>query len=754
MSNFNYTSKVGLDFSQSIIATAVNQATRYIPTNLITDGGFESSDNWTQASNYWTIANGKASAVAGSVTNYQYLDQTITFPEPGTYEAALDVIDFVTGIFYISYTAGTATFTASAYPSISNNGTISQRYYVTVAGTITLRARAYNSTVGAIDNFRCYNVNAETIGVDAADIVMNGAFTTDTSGWTASQNSGTAVISSVSGQLLVDNNSSATYGRAYQVLPTVIGQAYQVNANVIATSTLAAIRIVNSDNLGATPLANEYATGAASIECNFVATATSTYIMAVNYSATTTDTSTFDNIVVRKSYNIITNGSFGYDAQWTKETGWTIASNVATITTPGSTTSIYQSVTLSVAGTYEFAAQVTSISAGTISLTTTANTAIYTAESTPTTTTTGWLRRKIYVHSAGTIYLKITGTSTAVASIDNVSCWLIEDDQSAANNNGFEVHGQLRRVAVAPGADLRAFTGFSSTAYLRQPYTSALDFGTGDFTFSCWMRTGSTSGFQYILQRSSSNYTAANQFSIIYSPSLNKVYMSKSGGTTVVGTSALPSIYTWHHYVFTRSNGTIYLYEDGSLAASAASTDDFTSTTALVKIGCDGEGSSYFGGDVVNIQLIGNALTAADAKEIYNREKLQFEAYAAYAEYDAPVQIEIPIINSASQSNKDMRHINESISQVRETLFLSSKREWQLPTAPIPYASASVTDLQQVRNFIDSVKKGQTFTFSERKGFDLFDDTRSVILDSIDHNYAREANLVDHYRLNLKVREA
>jgi len=133
---------------------------------------------------------------------------------------------------------------------------------------------------------------------------------------------------------------------------------------------------------------------------------------------------------------------------------------------------------------------------------------------------------------------------------------------------------------------------------------------------------------------------------------------------------------------------------------------------------------------------------------------LQFEAYAAYAEYDAPVQIEIPIINSASQSNKDMRHINESISQVRETFFLSSKREWQLPTAPIPYASASVTDLQQVRNFIDSVKKGQTFTFSERKGFDLFDDTRSVILDSIDHNYAREANLLDHYRLNLKVREA
>jgi len=66
-----------------------------------------------------------------------------------------------------------------------------------------------------------------------------------------------------------------------------------------------------------------------------------------------------------------------------------------------------------------------------------------------------------------------------------------EEDRSV-NNNGLQVFGTVTKTAVATGADLVAYSGFTGglfTGYrLEQPYNSDLAFGANDFSISYWIK--------------------------------------------------------------------------------------------------------------------------------------------------------------------------------------------------------------------------------------------------------------------------
>jgi len=53
-------------------------------------------------------------------------------------------------------------------------------------------------------------------------------------------------------------------------------------------------------------------------------------------------------------------------------------------------------------------------------------------------------------------------------AIDNISVKLADADRSV-NNNGLIVNGTVTRTPVATGADLVAYSGFSSSNYLEMP---------------------------------------------------------------------------------------------------------------------------------------------------------------------------------------------------------------------------------------------------------------------------------------------
>jgi hypothetical protein len=60
--------------------------------------------------------------------------------------------------------------------------------------------------------------------------------------------------------------------------------------------------------------------------------------------------------------------------------------------------------------------------------------------------------------------------------------------------NGLTINGTLTGTAVATGADLVGISGFSSSSYLEQAYSSNLDFGLGDVWIGFWEANGNAGG--------------------------------------------------------------------------------------------------------------------------------------------------------------------------------------------------------------------------------------------------------------------
>lgn len=744
---FEYTAKRGIDYEYTpIVATGVNDGGRYTPIdNLLKNSGFDNDANWTLG-NGWSIANGIATGINVSAT---YLQQTVTFDKTGIYVLSADVVEILTGVisFYGSAVTATTSWITSTY-QVSTAGHFERYLQVTGTGTFTVTCRADNNSAGSVDNLNLYYLNDETIGSDGTtNLVTNGDFPTDTTGWTVGQSSGTAVISSVSGQLKVDNNSSATFGYAYQTITTEVGQAYELSVDILSSTYISNMRALRADNT--TTICSRTETSADTYKVYFVALDTTTNIRVMCYETNTAAYVTFDNITVCASNNLITQGDFGADLGWTKETGWTISGGTLNVSSPGSTTSTYQSVTIPAPGTYEFSAEITSWTAGTLSLTTTAGTAIYTTESTPTLATTGWLRRKYYVHAAGTIFLKITGTSTAVASIDNVSCWLIEDDASTSNDNGFEIHGELYREAVAPGSDLRCLTNISVYNYLEQPYTSALDLQI--FTYSAWVKLTSTST-QFIFARYDSAATGGGVVQLYNDSAVGvRALISDDSLATydyvTAGTSYRDSI--WHKYDFVCDSTNIYIYVDGGLidyTAISAASGSLSNTSAVLKIGGRADVTVYpFLGNITNLQIYNSALTTAQIQNLYNTEKEQFREFSAFQKVGDTYTLQTTANSKKARHHREKTR-NVALDGTPESNLIRDDTFHEIQTDLIYYQ-----DLPQWRELLYSLGSDETFNCRIGSGF-VPNDQITASLDYVDVEETRISEMIYH-RFNLTIRE-
>ena len=136
--------------------------------------------------------------------------------------------------------------------------------------------------------------NASEPNVTGSELVTNGTFDTDTSGWTA----GNSTISVVSGKLRISITTSGL-GYAYQTINTVVGKKYTatVQGSNFGSIVNWGIRVgtsAGSDNVDAAWVTSSDTTATVT----FTATSTTTYInLGVSYTAgVATD---FDNISVR-----------------------------------------------------------------------------------------------------------------------------------------------------------------------------------------------------------------------------------------------------------------------------------------------------------------------------------------------------------------------------------------------------------------------------------------------------------------------
>ena len=143
------------DFNRDSSATRVNsqgliEEVGYFGSELVTNGSFDADSNWSKGTG-WSIANGKASKVAGSAAE---LTQASVFPS-----------GFLSKTFRITFTlevtAGSVRLRAGTNSQSYLNSSGTYSYTLTPAGNDQLKFDADSSFAGSVDNVSCKEITGD-----------------------------------------------------------------------------------------------------------------------------------------------------------------------------------------------------------------------------------------------------------------------------------------------------------------------------------------------------------------------------------------------------------------------------------------------------------------------------------------------------------------------------------------------------------------------------------------------------------------
>ena len=280
-------------------------------------------------------------------------------------------------------------------------------------------------------------------------------------------------------------------------------------------------------------------------------------------------------------------------------------------------------------------------------------------------------------------YFSGTPSSGQTAYFDNMSVRLADTDRSV-NANGLAVHGTIGKDPVATGADLVAYSGFSASNYLEQPYNSDLDFGTGDFSVMGWMKT-SGAAIEFIID--SRDVSAVEGFTIWRAANDLINFRTVAGSavsTTTSTTAATDSV--WNHICVHRtSSGTVQsIYINGVLdIADTVTARNLTGTDAPMRIGIAFNlTAALTNGSLALFRISATAPSAQQIKDIYEAEKPLFQAGAQatlYGTSDAVTAL-------AHDSDTNLLHVGTSAGR---SVFQGLQRVSNTTTAVGSAISAS-----------------------------------------------------------------
>lgn len=164
--------------------------------------------------------------------------------------------------------------------------------------------------------------------------------------------------------------------------------------------------------------------------------------------------------------------------------------------------------------------------------------------------------------------------------------------------------------------------------YLSIPASTDFDFGTGDFSFTFWMRVTSRESFGGLFYKGLS-YRLKFQGS---DSVINLSMSTEQSGIINHGSSLLGA---WHHIMIVRNGSSLTGYVDGSQSATKTLTTQTMSGAGNALVWGD-NGGQAIGGQLDEISIFDRALTSAERIEIYNNGD-SFDIGSAYTGADAPL---------------------------------------------------------------------------------------------------------------------
>ena len=215
--------------------------------------------------------------------------------------------------------------------------------------------------------------------------------------------------------------------------------------------------------------------------------------------------------------------------------------------------------------------------------------------------------------------------------VDNVEFRLADPDRSV-NANGLIVNGTIAKTPVATGADLVAYSNFSSSNYLEQPYNPDLNFGaytgtagTGDFCVMGWVKAAEL--YDTIFTRSDGATTTTEIiWQIGATPDSYRYYI----GGTQINTGPFGFSTGWNFHALVRRSGTVYSYVNGTLKHTAVAAGSVTQSGAKLIVGNSAFvaatiGADQFTGSLALFRISATAPTADQIRKIYEDEKVLFQ---------------------------------------------------------------------------------------------------------------------------------
>ena len=614
--------------ADSVAGTAYGSAG--VPTNpelTPNNGSFASSVGYTFQGTGWSISGGLASYASGG-TQYARAIASIPTVVGRQYTATITVASVATSSVSIIAYDSSQTYQIGATTAISAAGTYSITF--TALNTTSLicvqsNASVMTATVSAIN----------VVQANVSNILLGGASLYNTSNWTANGGSTLGVTGGVGGgQLQVTGGSSS--GGAGQAIPTVIGQTYVLTATYFNVSGGTSAYVALTDGTYAPDVAVMPSNQTASPVTNsitFSATAATTYIALRQVTAGNVGQFTNISVVPLSLEELVSNGTgFLTTAGWSQIVSAGQSLGVAggnLVCGSGATTNLLaaQQITCVIGKTYQL--QFTKVSAE--SITAYVGSGLGTSGIMAGTFATGaGVFTFNFVPNITNPYIQLVGGgANSTGTFSAISCKLVEMDRSV-KGNGAVVVGSLTKTAVATGAQVVGYSGFTSSNYLQQQYNPNFDFGFGDFSIMAWVNpTGYGTGGVAIFQRFLPSVNGGYLLQLSNSGQL-QWYANPAAGYTAIlnsGTAAIP-LNAPSLVEVGRLAGVTYMRINGVQVSSVIDTTVMTYANAVTKLGCRSDGTNPFVGSLSLVRISASAISANQAAYIYRTELQLFQANA------------------------------------------------------------------------------------------------------------------------------
>ena len=191
---------------------------------------------------------------------------------------------------------------------------------------------------------------------------------------------------------------------------------------------------------------------------------------------------------------LVTNGTFNTDTSgWTASAAATLSTDTGRlkVASSGSYAWAYQAFTTVIGKTYRISFDTTNGDATIVCIFVGTDTGL-TAANYDSGAKANGSHFAVFTATATTTYFKpLVGGVGKFAFFDNISVQEAVLDRSYKAASA-PVFGTLAKSQLASGTSLVGYSGFSASNYLREPYSTDLDFGTGEWNASAWVNVPAT----------------------------------------------------------------------------------------------------------------------------------------------------------------------------------------------------------------------------------------------------------------------